>query len=509
LDRRQSIIPPRVVVTANLSALDPVPAIMSDISRTIDCAHIIGTPASQMGAHAITIANGTIASIAPASPTSAVLAMPALVNAHDHGRSIRTSSIGADAKPLESWIHHLALFPSVDPYLAALVSFGNSALGGAGTVMNHYTRAQGLTDLPTEVAEVARAARDVGVRVGFAISMKDRNPLVYGPSEPLLAALPAEARAEIEQRFTRPPLSPRDYLTLVDEVASAAEGPMFNVQYGPNGVQWCSPELLHAVAGASARTGRRVHMHLLETKYQRQFADANYPDGVVRMLDEIGLLSPRLTLAHCVWARPDELELLAERGVTISVNTSSNLHLHSGVAPVLQMIKAGCNIALGIDSKAFDDDDDALRELRLSYLLHAGTGFDLAATRREALQSTVRNGRFAVTNMRDNGAIEAGAAADMLLLDWGSLDDDALRDDIDPINLLFSRATARHIRELIIGGRSVVKDQRVQGVDLPAARQEILAQMKSGIAANGSLTAALAALDHAIEHHYLTDAPCC
>src|SRR4030081_1764537 len=57
--------------------------------------------------------------------------------------------------------------------------------------MTHYTRAQGFTDLPTEATEVARAARDVGVRVGFAVSMKDRNPLVYGPSEPVLAAPPA------------------------------------------------------------------------------------------------------------------------------------------------------------------------------------------------------------------------------------------------------------------------------------------------------------------------------
>ncbi|MBC7577705.1 MAG: amidohydrolase family protein, partial [Tardiphaga sp.] len=231
--------------------------------------------------------------------------MPALVNAHDHGRAIRTSSIGADAKPLESWIHYLALFPAVDPYLAACMTFANGALGGAGTIMNHYTRAQGFTDLPTEAAEVARAARDVGIRAGFAVSMKDRNPLVYGPSEPILAALPAPLRAEIEARFIRPPLSPQDYIRLVDDVAAASAGPGFDVQYGPNGVQWCSDALLRAIAEASGRTGRRIHMHLLETRYQRQWADANYPGGVVAMLDEIGLLSPRLTLAHCVWARPD------------------------------------------------------------------------------------------------------------------------------------------------------------------------------------------------------------
>ncbi|MET0444810.1 MAG: amidohydrolase family protein [Pseudorhodoplanes sp.] len=480
-------------------------------ARAITCARVIGPDGPLRGAQTITLADGRIAAIDAAAGTTgeALLAMPALVNAHDHGRAVRTSSIGADAKPLETWLQYGALFPAVDPYLAAAVSFANSALGGAGTVMNHYTRVQGLTDLPAEVAEVARAARDVGVRAGFAVVMKDRNPLVYGPSDPVLAALPAELRPEIDARFIRAPLSVQDYMALVDDVAAAADSPTFNVQYGPAGVQWCSEALLRAVADASARTSRRVHMHLLETKYQRQWADANYPDGMVRMLDEIGLLSPRLTLAHCVWARPDELELIAERGVTISVNTSSNLHLHSGIAPVAAMRKAGCTLALGIDSKALDDDDDALRELRLSYLLHAGTGFDLAATPRlQALQSAVDHGRFSVTNVADAGSLRAGGPADLLLLDWAALDDDALRDDIDPINLLFSRATARHIRELIVDGRSIVKDGHVAGIDHAAARREVVARMRSGMASNDKLIAALAALDHAIAHHYDPDGCC-
>jgi cytosine/adenosine deaminase-related metal-dependent hydrolase len=485
--------------------------VSNDPSRTIACVHVIGTARPLTGAQAITISGDTFASIAPASapPADRLLAMPALVNAHDHGRAIRTSSIGADAKPLESWLHYLALFPSVDPYLAAAMTFANSALGGAGTIMVHYTRAQGFTDLPTEAAEVARAARDVGIRAGFAISMKDRNPLVYGGSEALLATLPPDARSEIGQRLMRKPLSPGDYMALVDDVAAAADGPGFNVQYGPNGVQWCSDELLQAVAEASHRTGRRVHMHLLETKYQRQWADITYPNGVVRMLDDIGLLSPRLTLAHCVWATSPELELLAERGVTIAVNTSSNLHLHSGIAPVIMMKERGCSVALGIDSKAFDDDDDSLRELRLAYLLHAGTGFDRPITRHEAVHAAVSNGRFAVTNVSDGGLIEAGAAADMLLLDWAALDDDGLRDDLEPINMLFSRATARHIRELIIAGRTIVRDGRVMGVDLPAIRHEVLSQMRSGMAKNGALISATSALDQAIVRHYLPDSPCC
>ncbi len=304
------------------------------------------------------------------------------------------------------------------------------------------------------------------------------------------------------------PLSPRDQVALVDAVASAAAGPGFDVQYGPNGVQWCSDELLEAIAEGSRRSGRRVHMHLLETRYQRQWADAAYPGGMVKRLDEIGLLSPRLTLAHCVWARPDELELLAERGVTISVNTSSNLHLHSGIAPVAEMKRAGCRIALGIDGKALDDDDDALRELRLSYLLHAGHGF-AHASRAEALHTAVRNGRFTVTNVADAGAIAPGAAADLLLLDWAALDDDRLMDQPDPVNLVFSRATARHIRALMVDGRVIVRDRRVLGIELPAIRQVVLAQTRSGLAGNTTLAAAVSALERCVAQHYLSEAPCC
>jgi len=480
--------------------------------RTITCAHLVSDPdAPPARAQQITISDGLISSVgpAPAPAVDPIVALPALVNAHDHGRAVRSSSIGAGGKPLEAWLHYLALFPSVDPYLAAAVALSRSALGGVGTVMVHYTRAQGFTDLPTEATEVARAARDVGVRVGFAVSMKDRNPLVYGPSEPVLAALPADARQEIARKFVRKSASPAELIALADAVAERAAGPGFDVQYGPNGPQWCSDALLEAVADASSRTGRRVHMHLLETRYQRAFMDQAYPDGVVRHLDAIGLLSPRLTLAHCVWARPDELALLAERGVTIAVSNSSNLHLRSGVAPLPAMLVAGCRVAMGIDGKALDEDDDGLRELRLSHLLHAGTGFRVAVSRQEILRAAFATGRFAVTNIDDGGMVASGSPADLLLLDWASIDDDRLRDDVDPLDLVLTRATAQHIRELIVGGRTVVKDGAMTGVDFPKARAEVLAQMRAGMTASDSLARAMPALDRAMAAHFEPDCPCC
>ncbi len=470
--------------------------------RQIDCTHLLNGAGVQNN-QTIEIDGGRIGAIRPCTQASRprLLAMPALVNAHDHGRAVRTSSIDASGKPLEAWLQYLALFPSVDPYLAAAVSLGNSALGGAGIVMMHYTRAQGFTDLPTEVAEVARAARDVGARVGFAVSMKDRNPIGYGPPEPLLDALPQDARQEIVSRFIRPPLAPKDYIKLVEDVAAAADSPTFNVQYGPNGVQWCSEALLEAVAEASSLSGRRIHMHLFETRYQRGYLDQLYGGDVVKFLDRIGLLSPRLTLAHCVWARPDELELLAARGVTISTNSSSNLKLRSGVAPVAKMLGCGCRVAMGIDGGALDDDDDMLRELRLTHLLHLGSGFTPKMNENDMLTVASKTGRLSVTNSPEGGLIEMGAPADLLLLDYDALDDDALRDDLDPVNLVFSRATARHMRELIVAGRTIVRDGRVLGIDLEAARKEVMLRMRAGQPAMASFAAALSHLDRALADH--------
>ncbi len=479
--------------------------------RELTCTYIQpNADAPAAGAHVIRIDGDRIVAVEPAKAGARrLLAMPAPTNAHDHARVTSTTAYGGAGKPLETWIAYLALLPSIDPYLASAVSLSRSALGGASAIMVHYTRVQGLTDLPTEVAEVARAAHDIGVRVGFAVAMRDRNPLVYGPSEPILAALSPPARTEVEKRYLRPPLSVEQQIALVDAVANAAANPMFDVQYGPQAVQWCTHELLEAIADASKRTGRRIHMHFLETSTQRAWLDANYPGGILTLLDSFGFLSPRLTLAHCTWARPEELELIAARGVTISVNTSSNLHLRSGIAPLKEMVKRGCRVALGLDGSTFDEDDDALREMRLAHLLHHGWAFTTDVDRPAMLRMAFKNGRLSVTNKDDGGALAPGMPADVLVLDWDAVDHERVRPDLDPQDMLFARSTMRHIHELIVAGRPVVRDGQVLNIDYPIMRDEMLARLRADMRNNAGLVSAIGELERAVAAHYKSQPPCC
>src|SRR5690606_2830564 len=297
-----------------------------------------------------------------------------LVNAHDHGRGLKTLAYGVADMALETWVSATYTLPPIDPYLVAAAAFARMARRGIGAVV-HCHLSRDPRALVREAQAVRRAADDVGLRVAFVVPLRDRHRLGYADDETVLSHFEPADRDAARERLK--PLAPiEEQLALVEEIARQCESERFRVQLGPVGAEWCSDALLERVAAASRASGRRVHMHLLESKYQRQWADGAYPDGLVSHLDRLGLLSERLTVAHGTWLRPQECRLLAQRGVTVSVNTSSNLRLRSGIAPLVELQAAGTPFALGLDALALDDDDDLLREMRLARLLHGGTGFD-------------------------------------------------------------------------------------------------------------------------------------
>lgn len=428
-------------------------------------------------------------------PVSRRVIVPALSNAHDHARTFRSSSLGGWGRPLESWLPLLSLLPGVDPYLVAASSLARSLRRGATAIMVHYTRMQGTMSAVDEALAVARAARDLGIQIGFAVSLRDARPLAYCDDAQVLAVLRPDIREGIARRLAAPQPDAPMQMERFSQIAAAIEADSdlsrhVTVQLGPTAVQWCSPSLLASVARASADENRPVHMHLLETRYQREWADRTYPDGIVRYLDELGLLSARLTLAHCTWARREELDLLAERGVTIAVNTSSNLLLRSGIAPVSVMREAGCRIAMGLDGLGFDEDDDPLREMRLAGALHRGWGFETSWSDAQLWQFASAMGRRSVLGAaRDSeapgGRLDPGYAADFLVLDIESIDDQfGLIAGVDPIEPFMARACADSIHTVVARGTVVVSQGRVAGVDEVGINTELTERTRAAIAAD-------------------------
>lgn len=399
-----------------------------------------------------------------------LLAMPAPVNAHDHGYGIRPYDFGGLDDALEPWIPFMRLRPPTEPYLEALVAFARIARSGCGATM-HCHNSLNLATLVDEAGDVVRAARDVGIRLGLSCPLLDTSPFVYGGLPEFLPGLSVTERARVAALV--PAYAPiADQLAAVDAIARLHGSGMVDVQYGPIGPQWASDALLEAVAEASARTGRRIHMHLLESPRQRVWLDRRFPQGVVNFLDEIGFLSPRLAVAHGVHLRPDECELLAERGVILASNPSANLRLRSGFAPVEAIRKAGLSYAIGLDGTGIDDDQDIWREMRLFHLLHGGRGLDPAIPTAEVFDAAI---------LRGSAVVNQPPARDLVVVDYAALLEDAMFDDLDEAQLLLGRMTAGHVRGLVVGGRSVVEDGRLATVDFEAARRELVAQARAAV----------------------------
>lgn len=417
-----------------------------------------------------------IASVSPLEASPRHWIMPPLANAHDHARGVRPTSLGAFDLPLEMWLAVMSGAPVADPWLVVATALARQARSGCGAIMVHYTRPQDPTRVAVELREVARAARSVGVRVAIAVAMRDVNALGYAPDEAILAGLLPEVAEAVRARVLRAPAPPRDQMALVEDLAAELDDPLVDVQYGPYGLEWCSDALLRLVAERSAATGRRVHMHLLESPIQREYLDAAFGGQPLRYLDSIGLLTPRLSIAHATHLRADEMALLAERGVAVSINTSSNLNIRNGIAPVAEMHRRGVRLVTGLDGFSVDDDDDALRELRLNWMLHRGSGL-AEGWPLPALFESATTGGYAVLGAPTAAPLTAGARADLLVLRRDA--DDVVIPAEEPA-LLAQRATRAHVERLVVAGQDVVRDGALARFDLDAATAELDAQVRAG-----------------------------
>lgn len=428
----------------------------------------------------VTMADGLVTSVgdAPAGAGRGLMAMPALADAHDHCRGLHHIGFGARDQNFELWRAALYAQPPLDPYLNTALALGRLAQSGVGSVMCVYSSIR-VDRMVEDARKIARAANDVGVRLGFVVPLRDRQTLGYGDDEALLALHDPQDHAFIRETWLHPFPDPQTYMDLVAEIAQEIEGPLVSVHYGPNSPQACSDALLSAMAEASERDGRRVTTHLLETSIQRAWADATYPQGFLRHLADLGVVGPRFTGAHGVWLRPEDVAILAAADAQIAINASSNLRLRSGIAPVHEYVRAGMRFSFGVDSFAFDDDEDALRELRVANWLFSPHDSPAPLTLPHLFDGWHRNGFLAVNGRDDYGTVRPGAPADFVVLSWEDMAFDVIDGMIDPVEVFLTRASARHVRSVVVAGREIVRDGEVLGIDLPAVEREVIGQARA------------------------------
>lgn len=421
---------------------------------------------------------GTFADLHRQHPTLPVIGtgdeimLPGFINGHHHV-GLTPVQLGSPDMPLELWFVTRMVMRSVNMYLDTLYSAFEMIASGVTTVQHIHGWAPGrLAEVEGRCDEVIRAYEDIGMRVSYCFAVRDQNRLVYQHDEDFLATLPAELRGPAQRWFARLQLTLDDYTALFENLYHRHQNKSrVQIQLAPANLHWCSDAALTKLAELSRRYNVPLHMHLVETAYQKEYARRRGGGTALEYIDRFGLLGPKMTLGHGVWLNESDIDRVAETGTCICHNCSSNFRLRSGVAALNVFEAKGITTAIGIDEAGINDDRDMLQEMRLVLRAHRTPGMVDAdvPTIAQVFRMATSGGAKTTAFGERLGVLAPGKAADIVLIDWRQIAYPYLDPETPVLDAVLQRAKGTGVRTVVCDGEVIYADGKFTKVDREAA----------------------------------------
>lgn len=413
------------------------------------------------------------------------LVMPGFIDGHSHGWGLTCTQRGIAYDYLENALIDWAFMVDIDPELNAMMSAVRHLRNGCTTIHhNNWGEAPNLQ----EVAEKAiRGYQKAGIRLTYSPGVRIMNTLAYDDTG-FFATLPSDL-----QEFARPMVyndkkaAANDFFELFEYLYEKYNSDDMRVVFGPSWVQGSTDEFLQRIKARADELGKlQIHIHTLQTPLQKAFGLRKYGKSLVAYLDDLGLVDDNLTLGHAVYVTEADIELLASKRASVTHHPSCNLAVRNGIAPVYYMHKAGVNVALGIDDKGINDDEDAVMELRMIHRLHRVAGFDLVNTPAlnafDVLQMGTVNAARVCGFEGELGALKPGMKADVILVDLQEIMEDPwISPNLNIAEIFIHRAKGVHVNTVIVGGKIVMENRKFLTLDIEQLYAEVRKQASKGI----------------------------
>jgi 5-methylthioadenosine/S-adenosylhomocysteine deaminase len=139
--------------------------------------------------------------------------------------------------------------------------------------------------------------------------------------------------------------------------------------------------------------------------------------GNIEYFHQLGMLSPKFCVAHCIWVDKREMDLLAWSGSHVLHCPTANMKLGSGMAPIAEMRDKGVAVSLGADGAACNNTLDMFQEMRLAGLIQKVRIGAEALPAKEIFTMATMGGARALGQEDKIGSIEVGKKADIVVLD--------------------------------------------------------------------------------------------
>ncbi len=372
---------------------------------------------------------------------SGTLIVPGFVQTHAHLCQALFRGLAEEADlldwlrgkiwPLEAAHDPASLAASARLGLAEAIKNGTTTLFDMGTV--HHTDA------------IGEVAVESGIRVVVGKALMDQGEGVPAGLRDSTSVALAGAAAVIERWH------------------GAADGRVA-ANLSPRFILSCSRALWEGVGRLAEQHDVSIHTHLNESPGEVTAIEQAVGMGAVAYFDALGLLSSRFVGAHGVWVTDAERVLLAERGARITHCPSANFKLAAGACDVRALRDAGVVVGLGADGAPCNNRIDPFAEMRLAGLVSRWVSKDRALSAADVVALATIDGARALRMEDRIGSLEAGKAADFVIVEQSGTADAALA-GTDPYTALVYQTSSAAVRTVVCDGQVVSHRGRVRAWD--------------------------------------------
>lgn len=216
-----------------------------------------------------------------------------------------------------------------------------------------------------------------------------------------------------------------------------------------------------------------LHTHFGTDDAEEEYCQKKYGHSAIRQLEQMGFLERPILAAHCIALKPGDFSILAHTPFTAVFAPSSGMRNAAGIAPLVEMLAAGINVALGTDNVTNNNSYDMFKEMALTGKVMALlTRNPAAIPTRYILEMATLGGARALGKNKEIGSLETGKKADLIALDLDEIGWSP-RGGQDIYTALVYSVTGQHVRDVMVNGRWLFRDNRWLTVDFKAARAEL------------------------------------
>jgi formiminoglutamate deiminase len=385
------------------------------------------------------------------------LTLPGLANAHSHafhrGLRGRTHHGGGTFWTWRDHMYALAARLTPDTYLelatacfAEMVESGYTCVGEFH-YLHHAPGGVRYAD-PNEMGGVIAAAAEAA---GVRLTLLDACYLTGGFDRP------ADG---VQLRF-----SDADVDGWAGRVSTLRDTSTVRVGAAVHSVRAVPAAAIAGVEAWSSTRGAPIHAHVSEQLAENAACIAATGATPTGLLAEHGALTDRFTAVHATHLTDGDMEVLGSGGAACCLCPTTERDLGDGIGPATALATAGIALALGSDSQAVIDPFEEARAMELdARLLSMHRGMFAPGELAVAASSA----GYRSLGWPDGGAIDVGLLADFVTVGLdgsrlaGTVGDDALA------AVLFS-ASGSDVRDVVVGGRRVVRDGRHVRIDVGRA----------------------------------------